>query len=159
MDVAKAYEFIWFGDIHGPKPYEFMEFCDCRRIAKPPAPETDIASKSGPNSPGLLHPISAELKWPRIIFKIRPGIFDFEPGLGLKRSQTEPPIPGTVPTDRRTTSPNDSGTISRCFDYDPKLFNCETAQPSNSSEMPLLYGAEAGWLQSTALKKAVLVDP
>jgi hypothetical protein len=24
MDVTKTYEFIWFGDIHGPKPYKFI---------------------------------------------------------------------------------------------------------------------------------------
>jgi hypothetical protein len=26
MDVTKLYEFIWFGDIHGPKPNEFIGF-------------------------------------------------------------------------------------------------------------------------------------
>ena len=26
MDVTKPYEFIWFGDIHGPKPYKFIGF-------------------------------------------------------------------------------------------------------------------------------------
>ncbi len=25
MDVAKPYEFKWFGDIHGPKPYKVHE--------------------------------------------------------------------------------------------------------------------------------------
>ena len=30
-----------------------------------------------------------------------------------------------MPTDRRTTIPNDSGPISSCFDDDPKLSNCE----------------------------------
>ncbi len=26
MDVTKPYKFIWFGDIHGPKPYKFIGF-------------------------------------------------------------------------------------------------------------------------------------
>ncbi len=26
MNVTKPYHFLWFGDIHGPKPYEFMKF-------------------------------------------------------------------------------------------------------------------------------------
>jgi hypothetical protein len=26
MDVAKPYKFTWFGDIHGPKRYEFIGF-------------------------------------------------------------------------------------------------------------------------------------
>ena len=64
---------------------------------------------------------SAELKGPRKLLRIRPEIFDFEPELGLKRGQTKPKIPGTVPTDRHTTIPNDSGPISACFDDDPKL--------------------------------------
>ncbi len=24
MDVTKPYKFVWFGDIHGPKPYKFI---------------------------------------------------------------------------------------------------------------------------------------
>ncbi len=71
----------------------------------------------------------AELKGPRKLLGIQPGIFDFEPDLGLKRGQTKPQIPGTVPTNRHTTIPDDSGPISACFDDDPKLFNCEIAQP------------------------------
>ena len=63
------------------------------------------------------------------ILRIRPGIFDFEADLGLKRSQTKPKIPGTVPTNRHTTIPNNSGSTSACFD-DPKLLNCEISQPS-----------------------------
>ena len=60
---------------------------------------------------------------------IRPGIFDFEPDLGLNRGQSRPQIPGAVPTDRHTTIPNDSGPISACFDDDPKLLNCKITQP------------------------------
>ncbi len=56
--------------------------------------------------------VSAELKGPRTLLRIRPGIFDFEPDLGLKRRQTKPKIHGTVPTDRRTTIPKDSGPTS-----------------------------------------------
>ena len=45
---------------------------------------------------------------------------DFEPDFGLKLGQTEPNISGSVPTNRHTTIPNDSGTISSCFDDDPE---------------------------------------
>ncbi len=38
-------------------------------------------------------------------------------------------IPGTVPTDRHTTTPHDSDPISACFDDHPKLLNCEKAKP------------------------------
>ncbi len=66
--------------------------------------------------------VSAQLEWPRTLARIRPEVFDFELRLGLKRSHTKPKIPGTVPTDRRTTIPNDSGPISACFDDHPKPF-------------------------------------
>ncbi len=72
---------------------------------------------------------SAELKGPRKLLRIRPGIFDFEPDLGLKLGQTEPEISGTAPTDRHTTIPNDSAPTSACFGDDPQLVNCEIAQP------------------------------
>jgi hypothetical protein len=26
MDVTRSYEFIWFGDMHGPKTYKFIGF-------------------------------------------------------------------------------------------------------------------------------------
>ncbi len=58
---------------------------------------------------------SAELQGPGTLLRIQPGIFDFAPDLSLKRSQTKPKISGTVPTDRHTTIPNDSGPISACF--------------------------------------------
>ncbi len=63
---------------------------------------------------------------------IRPEVFDFEPELGLKLGQTEPKISGTVPTNRHTTIPNDSGPVSACFDDDSKLLNCEIAQPNHA---------------------------
>ena len=71
-------------------------------------------------------PSSADLKGPRKLFRIRSEIFDFELDLGLKLGQTKHKIPGTVPTDRHTTIPKDSGPIPA----DPKLLNCEIAQPS-----------------------------
>ena len=74
---------------------------------------------------------SAELRGPGQLLRIRPGILDFELDLALKPHQAKPKIPGTVPTDRHTTIPNDSGPISKRFDDDPKLLNCEIAQPSN----------------------------
>ncbi len=71
--------------------------------------------------------VSAQLKGPRKLLRIRPGIFDFDSDFGRKRGQTKPKIHGTVPTDRDTTTANDSGPISSCFD-DPKLLHCEIAQ-------------------------------
>ncbi len=51
--------------------------------------------------------ISAELKRPRKLSRIRPEILDFDPELALKRSQTKPKIPGTATTNRHTALPND----------------------------------------------------
>jgi hypothetical protein len=81
-----------------------------------------------PGSSGILD--SSELKGPRTLLRMRPEIFDFGQDLGLKLGQTKPKISGTVPTNRHTTIPNDSGPILACFDDDPKLLNCEIAQPS-----------------------------
>ena len=64
----------------------------------------------------------AELKGPRQLLSIRPEIFDFEPDLGLKLGKPKPKLSGTVPTNRHTTIPNDSGLNLACFDDDPKLF-------------------------------------
>ena len=59
------------------------------------------------------------------------GVFDSEPGLGLKLGQSKPTMPGTVPTDRHTTIPIDSGPIpAALFDDDPELLNSEMAQPN-----------------------------
>ncbi len=66
-------------------------------------------------------PGSAELRGPRKLLRIRPGIFNFEQNVSLKLGQTKPKISGTVPTNQHTTIPNDSGPISACFDDDPKL--------------------------------------
>ncbi len=77
--------------------------------------------------------MTAELKEPRKLVRIRPEIFDFEPDLGLKLGQTKPKISGTVPTYPHTTIPNDSAQISVRFDNDPKRLNCKIAQPSSAS--------------------------
>jgi hypothetical protein len=51
--------------------------------------------------------------------------------LGLKLGQSKPTMPGTVPTDRHTTIPIDSGPIpAALFDDDPELLNSEIAQPN-----------------------------
>ncbi len=63
-----------------------------------------------------------------------PEIFDFDWDLGLKLSQTKPKISGTVPTNRHTTIPNESGPISVCFDNGPKLLKCEI----RSTELPVV---------------------
>ncbi len=57
---------------------------------------------------------SAQLKGTRKRLRIRPGVFDFEPG------QTKPKISGTVLTNRHTTIPNDSEPILAFFKDDPK---------------------------------------
>ena len=42
--------------------------------------------------------------------------------MGLKLGQSKPTMPGTVPTDRHTTIPIDSGPIpAALFDDDPEL--------------------------------------
>ena len=74
--------------------------------------------------------VSAELKGPRKLRRIRSAIFDFEAELDPNRSQTKPKIPGTVPTDRRTTIPNDSYLDVGMFGRRSFLFfNCEIAHP------------------------------
>ena len=51
--------------------------------------------------------------------------------MGLKLGQSKPTMPGTVPTDRHTTIPIDSGPIpAALFDDDPELLNSEIAQPN-----------------------------
>ncbi len=102
------------------------------------APESFQRPVGAPEIPARLlravevPPGSAELKGPQKLFRIRPEIFDFEPDLVLKPGQTKPKIPGTVPTNRHTPMPNDSGPISACFDDDPKLLNCKIAQPNGT---------------------------
>ncbi len=76
---------------------------------------------------------SAELSGPPKTLRIRPGICDFEPDLGLKLGQTKAKISGAVPTNRHISIPSDSVAISACFDGDPKLLNCEIAQPCGST--------------------------
>ncbi len=76
---------------------------------------------------------------PQTLLRIRPEIFNSEPGLGLKLGQTKPQISGTVPTNRHTAIPNVSGPTSACFDDDPKLLNCKIAQPS-SGRVPVFSG-------------------
>ena len=49
------------------------------------------------------------------LLKIRPEVCDSEPDLGLKLGQTKPKISDTVPTNRHTTIPNDSGPIAARF--------------------------------------------
>ncbi len=81
-------------------------------------------SVSGGPRRGTAHK-EAELRGPREFVKEEAENLRFRTGfmhLGLT-------VSGTVPTNRRTTIPNDSGPISWCFDDDPKLFNCEIAQP------------------------------
>ncbi len=67
-------------------------------------------------------PFTAKLKSARQLPRIRPGIFDIDPEWGLTRGQTTPKISGTVPTNRHTTIPNDSGPISARFGHDPQIF-------------------------------------
>ncbi len=97
------------------------------RPPHPPRPQhPSLREPAG--RPGSSRPVNPENG-----LRIRPGIFDFEPDLGLKLDQTEPKISGTVPISLQTTIPNDSGPISACFDGDPKLINCEIAQPLSSA--------------------------
>ncbi len=94
----------------------------------------DLDVKLGRTKPKISGPQtknhSAELKSPRNLARIRTELFDFEPELGLKLDRYKPKISGTVPTNRHTMIPNDSGPIAACFDDDPKLLSCEIAQPS-----------------------------
>ncbi len=70
---------------------------------------------------GMPHVPRVLLSLSFVALRIRPEILDFDTDFGLRLGQTKPKIPGTVPTDRNTTIPNDSGPISGCLDDDPKL--------------------------------------
>jgi hypothetical protein len=59
--------------------------------------------------------VSAKLKRPGKQLRIWPEIIDVEPDVGLKPHQAKPKIPGTVSTNRHTTTPNDSGQASTRF--------------------------------------------
>ncbi len=102
----------------------------CPPAAQPARPGRPEAVRKGPSKVLLATgAFSAELEGPRTLLRIRLGIFDFQLDFGLNLGQTKPKISGTVPTSRHTTNPNDSGSISESFNDDPKLKNCEIAQP------------------------------
>ncbi len=69
--------------------------------------------------------ISAELKGPRQLSRIRLEIVDLGPRTAPKPDEAKPKMPGAVPTNRRKAIPIDFGPVSGCFDHDPKLLNCE----------------------------------
>ncbi len=65
-------------------------------IRRSPCSDHRVAhAHAGPQSDN-----AAELKGTRKLLSIRPDIYDFEPDLDLKRRQTKPQIPGTMPTNR-----------------------------------------------------------
>ncbi len=74
------------------------------------------------------HHDSAEQRAPQT-FKDPAGNLRFRAGFGSKAGPNEAQTIRQVPTNWHTTIPNDSGTISACFDEVPKLLNCEIAQP------------------------------
>ena len=48
---------------------------------------------------------------------------------GPKPNETNPKMPGAVPANRLKPIPIVFGPVSVWFDHDPKLLNCEIAQP------------------------------
>ncbi len=72
---------------------------------------------------------SAELKGPRTLLRIRPKPFDLEPKSAPKPDEAKPMMPKAVPTNRHEPFPINFGAVSVCFGHDPKLLNCEIAQP------------------------------
>ncbi len=88
--------------------------------------------------------LSAKLKGPRTLLRIRPEICDFQPDLGLKLGQSKPKISGTAPTDRHTTVPDESGPISACFDDDPKPLKCKISSAESSRRIPVATYTGAG---------------
>ncbi len=53
------------------------------------------------------------------------------PNSAPKPDEAKPKMPGEVPTNRLKPSPIDFDPVSGCFNHDPKLLNCEIAQPRN----------------------------
>ena len=70
---------------------------------------------------------TAELNGPGKLLRIRPNIVDVGPKSAPKPDEAKP---GAVPTNRHKPIPIDFGPVSGCFDHDPKLVNCEIAQPT-----------------------------
>ncbi len=97
--------------------------------------------------------VSAELKGPGKLLRIRPETLDFGPDLGLTGNKTKPKISGTVPTDRHTTSPNDSGRIAAFPQLNERNLNCEIAQPRG--RWSLQVGGPAGRWPWAGPSKAV----
>ncbi len=58
---------------------------------------------------------SAELKGPRQLLRIRPGIVYCRPKSAPKPDETQPKMPGAVPRNRHTPIPVDFGPVSWCF--------------------------------------------
>ena len=48
----------------------------------------------------------------------------------LKPDEAKPKMLGAVATNPHKPTVIDFGPVSGCFDHDPKLLNCEIAQPS-----------------------------
>ena len=80
----------------------------------------------------LLAPRSllAERTGPRRLLRIRPKIDALGPKSAPKPETNCPKMPRAVPTNRHKPTPIDFGPASLRFDHDPKLVNCQKAQPS-----------------------------
>ena len=76
-----------------------------------------------------------EKNYPGQFVRIRPQIVDVGPKSAPKPDEAKPKMPGAVPTNRHKPIPTDFGPVSGCFDHDPKLLNCEIAQPSGYKVM------------------------
>ncbi len=57
------------------------------------------------------------------------------PRLAPKRGEAKPKVPEAVPTNQQKTIPIDVGPVYVCFDHDPKLCNCEIAQPKVGQQL------------------------
>ncbi len=80
---------------------------------------------------------SAEIKGPGKLVRARQKDVDLGPTSASKQNEGEPIMPKAVLTNRHEPIPIDFGPVSVCFGHDPKLLNCEIAQPSK--------GPAGGW--------------
>ncbi len=71
--------------------------------------------------------VSAELKGPRKLLRIRSIITDFGPKSAPEPDEAKPKMLGAVPTNQHKPNPIEGGPVSG------KLSNCEIAQPSRGS--------------------------
>ncbi len=91
----------------------------------PVGPRSKISQLPNGGCPPLVPFMSAELKGPRKLLRIRPGIVDVRPKWPPTPDKAKPKMPGAVPTNRNKPMPIDVGPVSVFRPRSKSLSNCE----------------------------------